>query len=323
MNILIVGGTGFIGRHLCNALIAQNHTVFVGTRQINKLQESSADGVEYVLWDNHNPPLLPPLDVIINLAGSKVTAKRWTSAIKQELLESRTSTTQALAKAIRLGIYTPSLVINGSAMGYYGHCSDYMITESNLCGNDFLAHLAQVWENEAWHITDHHFDTINPPPRLALLRTGLVLGDGGALPMIARPYRYGIGGSLGSGTQWLPWIHIEDLVSLILHIIETPALEGAINACSPHPEQMNDFSRLLGKVLHRLNFVRVPEYMLKALMGEMSLVILNSQRGFPEKALVNGFIFKHSDLEEALCSLSLLLTAKPAQRILRHRQPLK
>ncbi len=303
MNILILGGTGFIGRHLCTALTAQNHTVFVGTRQINKLQESDTDGIEYVFWDNNYPPLLPPLDVIINLAGSKINAKRWTASVKKELLQSRISVTQALARAIRLGIYTPSLVISGSAMGYYGHCSDYMITESNLCGNDFVAQLAQVWENEAWHIIDHHFDTFNTPPRLALLRTGLVLGDGGVLPMMARPYRYGIGGPLGNGTQWLPWIHIDDLVNLILHIIETPALEGAINACSPHPEQMNDFSRLLGQVLHRLSFAQIPQFILKAFMGEMSLVILNSQRGFPEKALVNGFVFKYPDLEEALKAL--------------------
>lgn len=293
MKVVIAGGTGFIGGHLTNALMVAGHQV------IHLSRRASDKGlVTTVSWDQlqQNPDQFGQVDAVINLAGESIN-QRWTSAAKQRILQSRILTTKAIATWVNQMEQKPKVVVNGSAIGYYGQSDDITFEESSaqLPGDDFLTHVGRRWEAEA--------DLIQGV-RVVKVRTGLVLArDGGALPKMALPYSLFAGGPVGHGKQWYSWIHIQDLVRLILFAIENQAISGPLNGTAPHPEMNNQFGRKLGRAMRRPHFFPVPALMLKLLFGEMSTLLLDGQRVIPQKALAMQFQFDFPTLEQALANL--------------------
>lgn len=293
MKVVIAGGTGFIGRHLTNALMIAGHQV------IHLSRHSSDKGlVTAVSWKqlNENPDALGEVDAVVNLAGESIN-QRWTSAAKQRILQSRTNATKAIATWINQMNRKPHVVVNGSAIGYYGQSLTTTFDESGTHqpGDDFLAHVCQQWEAGA--------DLIQGV-RVVKMRTGLVLArDGGALPKMAMPYALFAGGPVGSGKQWYSWIHIQDLVRLILFSIENEAIVGPVNGTAPNPETNDQFGRKLGRAMRRPHYAPVPSFVFKLLFGEMATLLLDGQRVVPQKALANHFQFDFPDLEQALANL--------------------
>ncbi|MFQ5629449.1 MAG: TIGR01777 family oxidoreductase [bacterium] len=299
MRILITGGTGFIGKPLCAKLVGLGHRVTVITRRKPDTAIAGSEGVDYFTANLYEKPELPAAmleetDVVINLAGESIGAGRWTKAQKNRIVESRTRTTKALVEAMAKAQKRPKLFINSSAVGYYGAHGDEELDESAPAGDDFLATTCVQWEAEANKAKDLGL-------RLVILRTGVVLGRGGpALQKMLLPFRLFIGGPIGSGRQWLSWIHIDDLIALILFALENEKIFGALNATSPEPVTNKTFSKIIGKVLKRPSFMPVPAFVLKTALGEQSLLVLTGQRVLPQKALDMGFQFKYADPETAL-----------------------
>lgn len=295
MKIVLTGGTGFIGYSLQDSLIRQGHEVIVLSRRPAQDSNSSA---RYVLWDpvhgNEWEQSLRGADACINLAGEPIAAKRWTKAQKLKIIESRCDATHALAHAIQKLDKKPKVLINASAVGWYGPHGDEIITEEQRPGTDFLAQTCKAWETHAVRAEDFGL-------RVVRLRIGIVLEkDGGALQKMIPPFQFFIGGPLGDGRQWMSWIHREDVVGLILWALENSKVSGALNATAPNPVTMKDFAAALGKVMGRPSFAAVPGFVLKTLLGEMSDLLLKGQRVVPEKALRLGYQFKYPSLEPAL-----------------------
>ncbi len=302
MKVAIFGGTGFIGKNLVEELLGYGYQVSIVTRSLDKAEEflaKNAQGKETkaVKWDPSLPlssvSELKDTEVIVNLAGESIGSRRWTDSVKQEILDSRVRITQAIVSAINDGYIQPHVFINASAVGYYGPSGDTAINESAAVGGDFLAQVCQAWENEANQVK-------NSGTRVATLRTGLVLGTEGALNKMLLPFKLYLGGPLGSGKQWLSWIHIKDLTHLIKYIIEDRELSGPVNGTAPVPVTMKTFCSSLGEVLERPSWLPVPELALKAVLGQMSEMLLHGQRAIPQKALSAGFEYLFPDLKLAL-----------------------
>jgi uncharacterized protein (TIGR01777 family) len=277
MTVSVTGASGFIGSRLTQRLQAEGHT----TRAISlRAKVSSQD--------------LAGCDAVVNLAGENI-AQRWTTAAKRSIRESRVNGTRALVAAMREN--PPRVLVSASAVGYYGSRGDETLTEISEAGSDFLAQICQEWEREAR-------EAEKLGARVALLRFGMVLGgEGGALPRMLPPFKLGVGGRLGSGSQWMPWIHIADLCDLILFALREPAVSGALNATSPNPVINADFTRALAGVLHRPALFHVPAFALKTILGEMAQVLLASQRAVPDRVLHAGFVFQHPEIGAALRDL--------------------
>lgn len=295
MKIVLTGGTGFIGNSLQNSLIRQGHEVLVLSR---RSAQNSNPSARYVLWDpvrgNEWEQSLRGADACINLAGEPIAAKRWTKAQKLKIIESRCDATHALAHAIQKLDKKPKVLINASAVGWYGPHGDEIITEEQRPGADFLAQTCKAWETHAVRAEDFGL-------RVVRLRIGIVLEKGGgALQKMIPPFQFFIGGPLGDGRQWMSWIHREDVVGLILWALENSKVSGALNATAPNPVTMKEFAAALGKVMGRPSFAVVPGFVLKTLLGEMSDLLLKGQRVVPEKALRLGYQFKYPSLEPAL-----------------------
>jgi uncharacterized protein (TIGR01777 family) len=238
-------------------------------------------------------------DAIINLAGEPIAGKRWTTEQKKILRSSRIEGTKALVDAIAKAQIKPKLMISSSAVGYYGPHGDQTLNEDSKPGDDFLARLCVDWEAEA-----QKAEALGV--RVCLLRTGIVLAKGqGALKKMVPPFKMFIGGPLGSGRQWMPWIHIEDEVSVIQFLVENERARGAFNGTAPNPVTMAEFSETLGAVLNRPSWARVPPSVLALVVGEMAEMLLNGQRAIPEAAIKLGFKFKYPNLKLALESLGL------------------
>lgn len=299
MNVMIIGGTGFIGQVLSKKLLASGHNVQIVTRQADLLKKNTPN-LKYLLWDGFILPESKDTDCVVNLAGRSIQGY-WNTSVKTDIINSRIKATLAVSNAVSLGQIQPKVVINGSAMGYYGDAPLQRLDESSPAGSGFLSEVAACWEEVAMTIGSEQ--ETSKKPRLVLLRTGLVLGDGGALPLMSLPFKLGLGAILGSGSQYIPWIHIEDLVDLILYSLITEEVEGPINGCSPNPVTMTDFSKTLAQVLRRPCLFKIPAFLLKAVMGEMSQLILFSQEASPKKALEAGYRFRYPDLKEALYNL--------------------
>jgi uncharacterized protein (TIGR01777 family) len=234
------------------------------------------------------------VDGVINLTGEPIAAKRWTTNQKRKILVSRLETTQSLVDAIAKARQKPQILVNGSAIGYYGPHGDEVITETDKRGSDFLATICHQWELEACRAEQYGL-------RVIRLRTGLVLGrNGGALAKMAKPFKFLVGGPLGSGTQWMSWIHLEDEVGLISFLIDNPQAQGAYNATAPNPERNQDFCRTLGKVMKRPSWVPAPAFALRLALGEMADMLLTGQRVIPAAAQKLGYKFRYADLSEAL-----------------------
>jgi hypothetical protein len=294
MNIVIAGGTGLIGNRLLERCSREGHDVVVLTRSIHAPYGST----RYATWNGRDvgpwTDAIDGADVIINLSGASVAGGRWTAKRKGLIRESRILATRALVEAMLRVARRPRVLVNASGVGYYGDVEDGHVTEDALSGQDFLAEVCRDWENEA-----RRAETAGV--RVAMLRTGMVLDpDGGALSRLILPFRFFVGGRLGTGRQWLPWIHHEDMVGAILHITASPGLSGPVNITSPHAVRMEEFCGVLGRVMRRPSWAPVPEFVLKAILGEMAGIILTGQQAVPSKLVSSGFRHQFAGLEEAL-----------------------
>jgi uncharacterized protein (TIGR01777 family) len=293
MRVLIAGGSGFLGRTLSRALRQDGHRVQTLTRQPAQPDDLrwSAD-----VADSGWTAALPGTDAVINLAGASIAGARWTAAQKARIRDSRLRATRALVGAINAA-GAPIVLVSSSAIGIYGDRGDQPLNESAPPGPDYLAGVCCAWEEEAGKVT--------PAARLVLLRTGLVLArDGGALQQMAVPFRFGAGGPLGTGRQYMSWIHVDDWVGLVRRLLDTRAAVGPINLTAPAPVTNAEFARALGRALHRPALVPTPAFVLRLALGEMAdALILGGQRVLPEKAQALGYEFRYPTVETALAAI--------------------
>ncbi len=297
MKVLIFGGTGFIGRNLILELVGAGYEVGVVTRDSQKTGRLGK-GVKAIEWDctAANWPEVDGLEdfnAIVNLAGESIGNRRWSKPVKEQILNSRVQTTRAIVKAIMDKRIRPRVLINASAVGFYGPRGEDEITEKTPAGKDFLARVCRAWEDEAQKARALGV-------RVVPIRIGVVLGEAGALARMKTPFRFFLGGPLGNGNQWMSWIHVKDLTGLIRFAIEKENINGPVNATAPEPLRMKDFCQVLGSLMGRPSWLPVPALMLKIVLGEMADMLLNSQRVLPEKIIREGFVFKFSSLKNAL-----------------------
>lgn len=308
---LVTGGSGFIGTALIKELLLEHHDVTVLTRSEVKTAnhfdalikneredfQTKAKVKTISSLNSLNPE--QSFDVVINLAGQGIADKRWSDTVKQELIDSRIKTTQSLYDFLKDVLVKPDVFISGSALGFYGlHDSDEKITEDGNVDNSFSSKICQLWENEAKNIAELGI-------RTCYLRTGIVLGkNGGALAKMLPPFKMALGGPIGSGKQWMSWIHLDDIVGIIRHAVENESLHGAINGTAPNAVINKDFSNTLGRALKRPALFPMPAFMVKLLFGQMGEeLLLSGQRVFPEKILNSGYQFKFSELGDALTDI--------------------
>ncbi|MGY2710067.1 thylakoid membrane protein ThyD [Thermostichus sp. MS-CIW-28] len=304
MRIVITGGSGFIGRRLVARLLEQGDQVLVLTRRLEQARRilGESPNLKLLPYDPYQPQAwaaaLEGYEGIVNLAGEPLASSRWTETKKKEIRRSRVETTQALVQALASLNQKPQVMISSSAVGYYGsHPEGDPLTETDPPAQDFLAEVCQAWEAAARPVEELGI-------RLAIVRTGIVLGpDGGALGQMLAPFQFFIGGTIGSGKQWLSWIHREDWVSLVCFLLEQGS--GVFNATAPNPVQMEEFCRTLGQVLGRPSWLPVPELALELLLGEAAQVVLTGQKVIPQAALQMGFTFQYPQLKEALRQILL------------------
>lgn len=297
MKIVLAGGTGFIGKALRESLTERDHEVVILTRQVSR-ENDAGIRTRFRHW---NPPEggtwekeLDGAGAVINLSGEPIVGKRWSVAQKKRILESRTQTAGALVRAFEKARVKPGVFINASAIGYYGERGDETVTEETRQGNGFLAETCKTWEAEVLKAEGLGL-------RVIRLRIGIVLEKGGgALAKMLPPFQLGLGGPLGSGLQWMSWIHLKDLVGLIHFLLEKKETRGAFNATAPNPVTMKEFARTLGRVLRRPAFFPVPTFVLKILLGESADLLLTGQRVLPKHALEAGYRFQFPELEPAL-----------------------
>jgi uncharacterized protein (TIGR01777 family) len=294
VRVVLAGGSGFLGRALRARLQRDGHRVAVLTRSPGQTPDAIA-------WtpDGKVGPWAASIDgtdAIVNLAGEGIADQRWNDARKRALRDSRLLPTRGLVAALRHSTAPAPVLVNASAVGYYGARGDERVTESTPPGSDFLSELCVEWEREA--------DQASATTRVALVRTGLVLHpDGGALGQMLLPFKLGAGGPMGSGTQYMPWIHLDDWVSLVVWLIESPDARGAFNGTAPTPVTNREFARALGRALRRPAIVPAPAFAMRILLGEFAESLLTGQRAVPARAMEQGFTFRFSHLDDALTDL--------------------
>jgi uncharacterized protein (TIGR01777 family) len=304
MRIVIAGGTGFLGSPLAEGYAEEGHDVRVLTRSL-KPGESRHDpgtgvpGVTRVGWSPGSggawEAVLDGADAVVNLAGAGIGDARWTPPRKALIRDSRIIPTKTLATAIRTAAHPPAVFVSGSGVGYYGaSLADDVKTESSPAGDDFLARVCQDWEAEAERAA-------TPATRVVALRTAMVIErSGGALQKLIMPFRFFAGGPVGSGRQYMSWIHRIDWIEMVRWIIDTRALTGAVNATAPVPVTNREFARALGRALHRPALVPTPGFALKVALGEMAdALVLSGQRAIPQRALSHGFHFRYPEIDQA------------------------
>ncbi len=304
MRIVIAGGTGFLGSPLAEVYAEDGHDVRILTRglPVGESQHDSGTGVPGITRVGWKPdgqsgpwsPVIDGADAVINLAGEGIGERRWTPQRKAQLRDSRIVPTRTLAAAIAGAASPPPVFVSGSGVGYYGASGDDPKTESSAPGDDFMAHLSEDWEAEARRAE-------SAATRVVLLRTGIVLErSGGALPKLTKPFLLFAGGPLGSGRQYLSWIHRHDWIEIVRWIVATPAAAGPMNATAPGPVTNREFARALGTALRRPSFLPAPAFALKLLLGEMAdPLVLTGQRVLPARAQALGYQFRYPDIEQA------------------------
>lgn len=291
MKIGLFGGTGFIGSALTEFLSEEGHEVLIYTRSPTQKNYLLWNPKQLDGWENS----LDGIDVIINLVGASIGDKRWTLERKKILTESRILPTQLVVQAIKGCKAPPKLFINASAIGFYAptnHMPRQALTESDPAGNGFLSQLCKTWEEAAFEAKS--------VTRVAVLRLGIVLGNGGFLKKVTPVFKLGLGAIFGNGQAPFGWIHITDLCRIVSFAIQEPGLSGPINCVSPEPSTSESFFRTLAKHLKRPLFLRMPEWIVKMVFGEMSELLLMGQYVFPEKLTAHEFIFQHLSAESAL-----------------------
>jgi len=293
MDILITGGTGFIGSALTKSLSAQGHAVTVLSRSPEKVANICGPGVN-ALGSLSQLKAEDSFQVIVNLAGAPIIGPRWSEARKQQIRDSRIGLTNHLITCIERMNVKPELLISGSAIGYYGNQGDTVLTEQSTPYEDFSSQLCADWENAARQAEQSGV-------RVCLIRTGLVIASGGGfLQRMLLPFRLGLGGRLGDGRQWMSWVHRRDWINIAQAMMTDPAMRGPYNATSPNPVTNAEFTRILAQCLNRPALLPVPACVLKTLLGEMSELVLGSQRVMPERLLAQSFKFQYEDLAAAL-----------------------
>lgn len=291
-HIVITGGTGFIGQALCHRLHNHGHRITVFSRRSAEEVERLCGRVR-VINRLSALPGLGRIDAVINLAGEGIAEKRWTKKRKQVLWDSRISLTEELVNHLKRCPEAPGVLISGSAVGFYGDQGDATVTESTPPHDEFTHRMCAAWEQAALELEDSC--------RICLSRTGLVVGRaGGFLQQMLPLFRMGLGGRLGKGAQYMPWIHRHDMVEALIHLLENPELEGAFNMTAPNPVTNSEFTRTLGRVMHRPAMLPAPSPALKLALGEMARLLLTGQRAVPEKLLNSGYQFHYPELEAAL-----------------------
>ena len=296
MKCVVSGGTGFIGRLVVSRLLELGHYVGVWSRKPG-LEKRTA--VASFSWDplQGEPPVesVNSMDALIHLAGEPVS-RRWSAEVKQRIRDSRVLGTRHLVDVIGRVQYKPRVLVCASAIGYYGDRGDEVLTETSKQGDGFLADVCREWENEADRAAEFGV-------RVVKIRIGIVLGnDGGALGQMLPVFRIGAGGRLGSGRQWMPWIHVDDVTEMLIHGVETD-VAGVWNGTSPHPVTNADFTKELGSAVHRPAVLPVPGFALKLAFGEFGQHMLDSARVIPAAAIASGFRFRYPELGGALASL--------------------
>jgi hypothetical protein len=293
-HILLTGGSGFIGQQLVPTLLSAGHTITVFTRNPKKTsaifqqQVTTTDNLEGLSADDH-------FDAVINLAGEGIGDRRWTDAVKQQLRDSRLLTTASLVEYFKRANQKPAVFISGSAIGVYGLHRDEKLDEQASGDDSFSSRLCRDWEAQAAEAEALGI-------RCCYLRTGVVLGkNGGALSKMLPPFKMALGGPMGSGQQWMSWVHMDDLVNAIVYALETPSINGPINGTAPNPVTNKAFSKALGSALNRPAVIPMPAFVLKLMMGEMAEeLLLSGQRVVPAKLTRSGFEFKYPQLDDAL-----------------------
>lgn len=300
MKIAITGATGFVGSHLVKRLQAEGKRVLVLTRNAASTQKNfpsaafpNVEIVTYTTTSGSWQNAIATCDGVVNLAGEPIAEERWTPERKQEILNSRKLSTQKIVEAIVSANPKPSVLVNASAIGYYGTSQTATFDETGSAGKDFLAQVCQEWEAEARKVQDAGV-------RLVILRFGIVLGNGGALGKMITPFKLFAGGPLGNGQQWFSWIHLDDLVNLILQALSKPEMQGVYNATAPHPVRMVELSKTMGQVMNRPSWLPVPAFALEALLGDGAMVVLEGQQVLPQRTLDSGFEYQYPNLQPAL-----------------------
>jgi hypothetical protein len=299
--IIITGATGFIGKKLSKALIDRGEQVTIFTQSIEKGRAEIQNAYEYVKWNYKNPnewrQHLDGKDAVIHLAGANLFARRWNKEYKKLIMESREISSRNIIEAISKAKKKPSIFICSSAVGYYGESGDSTLTEDSSNGNDFLASVCKEWESSAAEVEKLGVRRVS-------IRTGLILSiEEGPLKEMLLPFKLFVGGPLGNGKQWFPWIHIEDIIGIYLFALDNDGLKGSVNATAPNPVRMKEFTQALGKILHRPSFFSVPELVLRVVLGEFASAVTASLRVIPKKLKDINYKFRFERLEEALRDL--------------------
>ncbi len=299
MKIVLTGGTGFIGKRLVDALAEKGHSVVLLTRNSARIDLRAWSNVTARTWDGVTveewSSEIDGADAVINFAGEPIAAKRWTDSQKRKIIDSRVNGTRAVIEAMRRSNRKPAVLVNASAVGYYGSVPDDDVTESYKRGEGFLPDTCEQWENEA-----RKAESLGT--RVVMLRTGIVLGeDGGALEKMSLPFKFFLGAPLGSGRQWFPWIHRDDVVAITLFMLENSSISGPVNVAAPDSVTMNEFCKALARTMNRPCLaVGVPSFILTLALGEMAQMLITGQRILPSKLETYGYRFLFPKLDGAL-----------------------
>ncbi len=298
MKIVIAGGTGLVGRKMVDKLIADGHTVFVLSRSEEKIISSN---LTYLKWDPEKWQIpvaeIDGCDAIINLAGANINDQKWDASFKRIIVDSRIFSTRCLVKACEKMAKRPKTFISASAVGFFGDAGEKSCVEDSPKGTGFLPDLCESWEREASRAQDLGIRTV-------IARLGVVLSkDGGALAQMLPIFRWGLGGTLGNGKQFMSWIHIDDVVKALDWFLNRDKISGTFNVTAPSPVSNKEFTKTLGDVLKRPTFMFVPKFALKKKLGEMSQVVLSGQKVLPQKCMRFGFQFSYPNLHSALMQI--------------------
>ena len=299
--VIVTGASGLIGSLLCKELINRGDAITIFTKSPDMTRIKIPGAVDYVDWNYRKPKdwqsIIDGKSAIIHLAGANISGKRWTKKHKKEIFDSRIISTQNLIKAIENSTLKPECLIISSAVGYYGNAGDEILTETSPSGTDFLAEVCRDWEKESEIVDSLGIRRVN-------VRTGIVLStEGGALKKMVLPFKLFIGGSLGNGKQWFPWIHIDDIIRIYIDALDNISIKGPINAAAPGIVSMKEFSKILGNTINRPSIFSVPKIILRLVIGKVTESILASQRVVPKALLDSGFKFKFENIQEALRDL--------------------
>jgi uncharacterized protein len=308
MKVAITGATGFVGSRLVERLQSLGHEVLVLTRNPEAARQKfpievykTVEVLGYASdWQTH----IAGCDGVVNLAGTPIAEQKWTPEYKQQILDSRLQTTANLVAAITAGRAQPnvqadpqpSVLVNASAIGFYGTSETGEFDEQSAAGNDFLAEVCSKWEAEATKVE-------TSGTRLVILRLGIVLGMGGALAKMLTPFRLFAGGPIGSGRQWFSWIHQDDVVSLIVKALTDGAMQGVYNATAPNPVRMTELCTVLGAQMKRPSWLPVPGFAIEALLGDGAVVVLEGQKVVPQQTLNSGFNYEYQTVDRALAQI--------------------